>query len=436
MVLTCGDLDQDGDLDVFLGQYKQPYAGGQMPTPYYDANDGFPAYFLTNDGKGNFTDNTAAVGLDRKRLRRTYSASFVDLNADGHQDLLVVSDFAGLDVYRNDGLGRLIDVTRQWFSESHAFGMGHTLADFNADGKLDLLMIGMSSPTVDRLEHLDLWRPDAPENHSMRSKMNSGNRLYLAQTDGGFKETSLGSPLARSGWAWGSSAFDFDNDGYPDVYMANGMESRQSVRDYEGEFWLHDAYVANSRDNAAADSYFRTKVTRHRSQGGSYGGYEKNRFFLNQEGNSFIEVAHLMGVALEVDSRNVVSDDVDGDGQVDLLVTSYEPWPETKQTLRVYRNTLNAPGNWIGVRFREEGQGRSPVGVQVTVHYDGRSAVRQIVTGDSHRSQQANTLHFGVGASKGVDQLVARWSDGQTVTLSNPAINRYHSITAGLNLKR
>ncbi len=157
-VLTCGDIDHDGDLDVFLGQYKVPYSRGQMPAPYYDANDGYPSYLLLNDGHGNFTDATTAAGLAKKRWRRTYSASFVDLNEDGNLDLLVVSDFAGVDLYANDGRGRFSDVTREWIAEPHAFGMAHALADFNADGRLDFLMIGMNSPTADRLEHLGLRR--------------------------------------------------------------------------------------------------------------------------------------------------------------------------------------------------------------------------------------------------------------------------------------
>jgi len=428
MVLTCGDIDHNGALDILLAQYRQPYSGGQMPTPYYDANDGFPAYLLHNDGHGNFTDTTVAAGLEQKRWRRSYSASFVDLDGDGHLDLAVVSDFAGVDLYRNDGAGHFTDVTRQWIAEPHTFGMSHVMADFNADGRLDLLMIGMPSPTVDRLEHLNLWRPDAIEDHSLRSRMSVGNRLYLARPEGGFQETVMGASIARSGWSWGCSAFDFDNDGFPDVYIANGMESRQSVREYEGEFWLHDAYLASSNENRAVDVYFKDKIKRLRSQGTSYGGYEKNRFFLNQGGTSFIEVAHLFGVALELDSRNVVSDDLDGDGRMDLLVTSYEPRPRPQQSLRVYRNTLADGGNWIGFRFREEGQGRSPVGTQVTIHYAGQSAVRQIVTGDSHRSQGANTVHFGIGAASQVDRVEIRWPSGKAVTLSAPAINRYHVI--------
>jgi hypothetical protein len=428
MVLTCGDIDRDGDLDLFLGQYKVPYEGGALPTPYYDANDGYPAYLLLNDGRGNLADATEASGLSQKRRRRSYSSSFVDLDRDNHLDLVVVSDFAGVDVYGNNGQGHFTDTTRQWIAEPQAFGMAHALADFNADGQLDLLMMGMTSPTADRLEHFGVWRSGMPEDRTMRSRMTVGNRLYLARSDGGFEQTPLSDSIARSGWSWGCSAFDFNNDGFPDVYVANGLESRESVRDYESEYWLHDKYVGNSQAEPVPYLYFKSKFARTRGRGQSYGGHERNRFFLNRHGASFLEVGHLLGVGLEQDSRNVVSDDLDGDGRMDLLVASFEAWPEAKQTLRIYKNTLKDSGNWIGFRFREGP--KSPVGVQITLRYGGHSAVRQIVNGDSYRSQHANTLHFGLGEAERIESAEIQWPNGQAVTLLEPALNRYHAISA------
>jgi hypothetical protein len=428
--ITCGDIDHDGDLDLFIAQYKLPYVRGQMPTPYHDANDGEPAYLLLNDGHGNFTDATDAAGLSEKRWRRTYSASLADLDGDGHLDLLVVSDFAGVDVYRNDGRGHFTDVTREWIPEPHAFGMAHALADFNADGRLDFLMIGMNSPTADRLNHLDLWRPGTAEDRSMRARMTYGNRLFFARPAGGFEHPALSDFVARSGWAWGCTANDFDNDGFLDVYIANGHETRRMVSDYESEFWLHDIYAATSKDDAAVNVYFQSRLNNRVGHDRSYGGHEKNRFYLNRRGAAFIEVGHLLGVSVEEDSRGVVADDLDGDGRLDLVLTTFEAWPEIKQTLRVYRNNLAETGNWIGFRLREEGSGTSPVGATITVRHAGGIVARQIVTGDSYRSQQANTVHFGLGSITRVDSVEIRWVSGRKVTLRDPAINRYHVITA------
>ena len=428
MALTCGDVDGDGDLDVFLGQYKVPTLGQILRPRYYDANDGHPAFLLRNDGQGMFTDVTESSGLEAKRWRRVYSASFVDWDVDGDQDLLVVSDFAGADFHRNEGAGRFVDRTAEWLGESHAFGMAHTLADFDVDGRLDLLMIGMNSPTADRLDHLGLWRPDATEDRGMRARMTVGNRLYLGGSREGRDPAWLGDSIARSGWSWGCSAFDFNNDGFPDVYIANGHESKKTVQDYEPEFWLHDIYIDESVDDAAATTYFTEKYGRTRGQGWSYGGYEKNRLYLNRAAGSFVEAGHVLGVALEQDSRCVVADDLDGDGRPDLLVTTLEVWPESKHTLKIYRNTLENGRNWIGFRFRNEPGGPSPVGARVSLRHGDQHIIRHIVTGDSFRSQHAGTIHFGLGGAKRVDSAEIHWPGGRSVTLREPALNRYHSI--------
>lgn len=429
MVLTGGDLDDDGDLDVFLGQYRVPTLGQVLRPYYYDANDGWPSYLLQNDGRANFADVTDASGLKPKRWRRIYGASLTDLDSDGHLDLVVVSDFAGLDLYQNDGKGHFTDLTRQWVSERHAFGMAHALTDFDADGRLDLLMIGMPSATVDRLEHLGLRRFYSTEDSLRRPAMTYGNRLYLSRTNGGFKKTALNDSIARSGWSWGCSAFDFDNDSFPDVYIANGLESKQSVQDYESEFWLHDIFVNETIDDVSATSYLTRKFGRTRGGGWSYGGYEKNRFYLNQRGESFVEIGHLAGVALEQDSRNVVAADLDADGRHDLLVTTFEVWPQVRQTLRIYKNELNNTGHWIGFHFREQ-QGKSPVGARVTIHYEGHKSVRQVLTGDSHRSQHAKTVHFGLGTAERVESVEIRWVSGPAMTLSQLAADRYYEIQA------
>lgn len=434
--LVCGDIDHDGDLDVWLGQYKNPFERGQMPTPYYDANDGHPSYLLLNDGQGKFSDATEAAGLAKKRWRRCYSASLADLNGDGHLDLLVVSDFSGLDAYVNDGQGHFTDLTEQWIPARHVFGMAHLLEDFDGDGRLDLLAMGMRCPTASRLDYLGLKRSGRADYENMRSAMTEGNRLFLGSPSGGFRSTPLNDSIRHSGWSWGCGALDWDNDGYLEVAIANGHETRQMVKDYESEFWLHDIYVGNSKEDLAISAYFGAKIARTRGQGWSYGGYEKNRFFLNLGGQSFLEVGHLLGLALEQDSRNLAVDDLDGDGKVDLMLTTFEAWPKIRQTLQVFRNSQGSPHHWIGFRLREEGHGVSPAGATITVVYGGKKAVRQIITGESHRVQRSNTIHFGLGLCEKVERVEIRWNGGHRFSMNQPAIDRYHEVRVSAQLKR
>ena len=253
--LTAGDVDGDGDLDLFIGQYLSPYQGGQMPSPWFDANDGLPAFLLINDGKGVFIDGTLEAGLGKKRHRRTYSASLVDLDADQDLDLVVVSDFAGLDTYLNKGDGTFTDVSESIVDERHSFGMSHTFDDFDADGQIDFYMTGMGSTTARRLQALGVEPPGKESLTKMRMPMGYGNRMYLRKGDR-FVEPVFKDQVARTGWSWGSTSADFDNDGDPDLYVANGHISGKTTRDYCTRFWCHDIYTNKSLPDFGLDQLF------------------------------------------------------------------------------------------------------------------------------------------------------------------------------------
>ncbi|MBU6400885.1 MAG: VCBS repeat-containing protein [Verrucomicrobia bacterium] len=424
-VITAGDIDGDGRIDLWLAQYKLPYQGGQFPTPYFDAADGFPAYLLRNDGHGGFSDITVAAGLGAKRCRRTYSASFVDLNGDGHLDLVNVSDFAGVDVFLGDGRGRFTDVTAGLGQARHLFGMSHALADLDGDGRVDLFVLGMDSPTASRLDALGLRRPGFPGYATARTAMTYGNRLFLG-TPQGLRLAPFADQLAHAGWSWSVSLVDFDNDGDLDVAIANGHETRPGVQDYERQFWRHDLFVANSSNNPVAAAYFASAAARRLARQASYGGWQNNAFFLNLGGNAFAEAAFLLGVALPEDSQNLVSDDLDGDGRPDLIVTSFGSWPERRRRLRIFHNVTPDAGHWIGFRF--DSAARPWVGARVRVETARGAQTRWLVTGDAYRSQHAATAHFGLGADREVSQAEVFWLDGSRTVLLAPAVDQWHAV--------
>ncbi|MDP7010846.1 MAG: FG-GAP-like repeat-containing protein [Verrucomicrobiota bacterium] len=426
---ATGDVDGDGDLDVWITQYKTPYELGDFPEPYFNANDGWPSYLLLNDGRGHFTDATEAAGLAAKRHRRTWASSMVDLDDDNDLDLVVINDFAGLDYYLNDGRGRFTDVTQTLGGERGSFGMSHAMADFDGDGRLDLYMTGMGSTTARRLERMGAGRAEFPEHQANRMKLGYGNRMYLGDNRGGLTEAAFNDAISRTGWSWGCTALDADNDGRRDLFVTNGNVSGKSCKDYCTTFWRHDIYDANSRDTLVQDSLF-IKTTGTVGQVISWNGFEHNVLFLNGGNGSFENVAFLMDVSHEYDSRAALSEDLDGDGRSDLLVIQQVQTndPGAPQKLHLYRNKWPGGNHWLGVRLQGS-SGVSPIGSKITIHYDGKTDLLPVVTGDSLNAQHSNNKLFGLGQAKAVEVLEIRWPNGKVTRLKNPAIDRYHLLT-------
>lgn len=426
--MSAGDIDADGDLDVWFGQYKMPYVAGQMPTPYYDANDGFPAFLLENDGKGRFSDVTEGSGIAAKRFRRTYSGSLADLDDDADLDLITLNDFAGVDIFRNDGEGHFTDVTEQLLDQRHLFGMSHSFGDFNLDGILDIFALGMTSNFADRLDQMDLGRPEFSDYQRMRSAMRHGNRLYFG-SEGRFVQLPMSGGVRDAGWAWGATSFDFDNDADQDLYAVNGHITRSTARDYDSEFWIHDIYVANSELDPAIMLLFRAKARQRHNAGMSHGGNHYNRLFINERGQSFLEAAFLMDVAVLRDCRNVLSEDLDGDGRLDLIVTIFEKWPRDRQEVLVYRNSGASDGNWIGFRFDETQPAASPVGAKIEVVTPAGRQFRQIVSGESYRVQDSLNVHFGLGTADAVTSVRIRWPSKRVTSMDAPRINAWNRVS-------
>lgn len=423
---AVGDIDGDGDLDLYATQYKSAYSNGVMPIPYYNANDGYPSYLLLNDGTGRFVDGTIAAGLEKKRNRRTYSTSFVDLDNDKDLDLLVVSDFAGMDLYLNDGTGKFTDVTDMLGEDRFSFGMAHSLADFDGDGNLDIYMVGMGSTTARRLEGLQLGRQGFESIQDARMKMGYGNRLFLGNGQGGFKQASYNDSVARSGWSWGCTSWDFDNDGDRDLFVANGHRSGKSCKDYCTAFWRQDIYQDARVENPVIETVFKNSMRGLTDLVVSWNGYEHNVLFMNEGNGSYRNVAFLMGVSHESDCRSVVSGDLDHDGRPDLLVVEGRKRGNDKQRegyIQVIRNRLKTGNHWVGVHL-----GGQPIGAVVSVIQGEKRQFLPIVTGDSFDAQHANTVHFGLGKTESIDALEVQWPNGRTTRVEKPAIDRYHVI--------
>ncbi len=426
--MTAGDVDGDGNLDLWIGQYRRPYEDGNLPTPYWDADDGWPSFLLLNAGGGIFRDATESAGLAGKRNRRNYSASIVDLDGDGKADLVTVNDFSGVDLFRNDGKGGFADTTAAMIDERATFGMSHVIADVDGDGILDIFVSGMGSTTARRLEYMKLGRADFPEHQRERMKMGYGNRLLLGTSDHHYRQAAYNDQVARTGWSWGCTALDVANEGMLDLFLTNGNMSRSTAKDYCTRYWTHDIYAspAMAKDQVAA--FFQGEADG--LAGYSWNPFEHKALLMNETraaAKGFRDVAYPMGVGFEWDGRQAVSEDFDGDGLADLLLVETRmgthPYLPLHPVLHLAVNHMSRVNHWLGVRLQDE-PGHSPMGARITVTAGTSTQVAVIVSGDSYRCQHATDKHFGLGSRDHVDAVEVCWADGTTKRVESPGIDQ------------
>ena len=443
---TSGDVDGDNDLDVLITQYKSPYIYGQMPTPYYDANDGFPSYLLINDGQGNFKDMTKEFGLSEKRFRRTYSCSFVDLDKDNILDLITVNDFAGIDIYKNDG-NKFTDITKAIISDKSSFGMSHSIADYNLDGKDDLFVLGMSSTTANRLEQMNLNRPGYDKRNSARAKMGYGNRLYTKTKNGNYEEYPFESinEIVKTGWSWGVTSMDMDNDMDPDLYITNGNMSKKTAKDYCSVYWRHDVYTGNSQSNKVLKDFFADLTYNIELEGMSWNPFETNHLIMNLNGNDFIKIGYLYDVALENDSRCTISDDINNDGLTDIIVSTTRhhsyfvdgKFPD--ESIYIFKNEIESAkkNNWVGIILKTEVPGFHQIGTTIHIKMaNGIHLEKSMINGDSFRSIHPMKKTFGLGSLSKIESIEVKWPNGIKEEILNPIANKYYSFPSELASKK
>ncbi|HWB03495.1 MAG TPA: VCBS repeat-containing protein [Verrucomicrobiales bacterium] len=232
--LAAADADLDGDLDLyFCGRNparemtKSEGILGQ-PMPYHDANNGGPNIYLRNDGGWKFKDATVETGLDVNNRRYSYACSWEDYDLDGDPDLYVANDFGRNNLYRNDG-GKFTDVAGELKVEDISAGMGVTWGDANNDGRPDIYVSNMFSSAGNRIAYQRNFRAGEGANAEFQRHAR-GNTLFMNGADG-FTDVSVPAGVTMARWAWGAHFVDLNNDGWEDLYVANGFITTEDTND-------------------------------------------------------------------------------------------------------------------------------------------------------------------------------------------------------------
>jgi hypothetical protein len=386
------DYDGDGLLDILIGHYFDTRidlwhvpSTKILPENFTRARNGGCLQLFHNEGNLKFKDVTEKAGL--KCSGWTLDIGAGDINNDGKPDLYVANDYGEDIVYLNNGDGTFRNVTRAATGGDFAAGMNVDFGDFDNDGRMDIYVSNITNAVF-----------------------RQGNMLWKNMGDGTFTNVAQETGTFNGGWGWGAKFVDFDNDGLLDIFAVNGFVTNGSVDLFSAArlapFFARMAEIDISDASTWPDM-----------RGRSISGNERHHLFHN-EGGTFREIAAQAGVAAAADGRGVVLADFDGDGAMDVFVTNCGQAP------LLYRNQIGRSRNWLQLALEGTRSNRDAIGARVRVVAGDLAMTREVDGGNGFSSQSTRVLQFGLNTRSQADLIEIRWPSGTKQTLRNVQGNR------------
>ncbi|HEV3307938.1 MAG TPA: FG-GAP-like repeat-containing protein [Candidatus Sulfotelmatobacter sp.] len=407
---SVADYDRDGWLDIYfcLYSYYQGTDQYKYPVPYHDAENGPPNFMMRNARDGTFHDVTAESGLNQNNTRYSFCCGWSDYNRDGWPDLYVVNDFGRKNLYRNNGNGTFTDVAPQAGVEDVGAGMSVCWSDFDNDGKEDLYVADMWTAAGQRVSSQETFKKDASEEvRALYRKHAMGNSLFR-NSGSSFEDRTAAAGVGMGRWSWSSDSFDFDHDGFPDLYVVNGMVSGVSRQDLNSFFWRQ--VVANSPNSAKpAHDYEQgwSAINELIRSDGTWSGYERNVFYANNRDGTFSNVSAAVSLDFVEDGRSFALADFDQDGRQEVFLKN-----RNAPQLRLLKNVIDKLPPSIALRLRGTKSNRDAIGAAITVETEFGRQTRMLQAGSGFLSQHSKEVFFGLGETKGLVRASIRWPSG------------------------
>ena len=377
---VSGDLDNDGDADIYL-------------TNYFSQNQLF-----LNDGDGRFA---TAVGSGTSDSGPSTSASLADYNNGGHLDIYVLNRSQATDDYANalllsNGDGTFADVTASSGTGNTATSLAVASFDYDADGYQDIYVANE-------------FELDA---------------LYNNNRDGTFANRAIELGLPH-GAGMGVDFSDYDNDGDLDAYVSNLKRDFLLQNNGDGTFTdRQDVGILNDtmawgvnfldHDNDGDEDLYVTNGGMMWPEKYS----EANVFYLNNGDGTFAEIASEMGIADDGDGRASACGDFNNDGYGDIFMINV-----ARGSVRLYRNN-NSGNNWLTVRLVGTSSNRNGIGAIVTVEAGNSTQIKGVGAGGSFASMDSIDQQFGLLRHNLVDRVTVRWPSGTVQELTDVGVNQ------------
>jgi len=418
---AIADYDRDGWPDIYFCLYifYQGTDQYKYPSPYFAAENGPPNFMMRNNRDGTFRDVTAETGLNQNNTRYSFCCAWNDYNRDGWPDLYVVNDFGRKNLYRNNGNGTFTDVADEIGVEDVGAGMSVCWFDYDNDGADDLYVANMWTAAGERISEQEIFQKTAPENiRALYRKHAMGNSLFRGNGNAFMGVTrSAGADIGR--WSWSSDAWDFDHDGFSDLYVTNGMVSGPSREDLNSFFWRQ--VIANSPNEAKPSHDYEqgwNAINELIRADGTWSGYERNIFYANNRDGTFSDVSAAMGLDFLEDGRSFALADLDHNGRLELVLKN-----RNAPQLRILKNVSENLPPSISFRLRGTKSNRDAIGAVISLETESGRQTRSVQAGSGFLSQHSKEVFFGLGDAKGPVRATIRWPSGLVQKLDNLPIN-------------
>ncbi len=374
------DVDNDGDLDLYITNYadynpKEEIRCEEKGVHIYCGPHAYLAVhdtFFRNNGDGTFIDMSTLFQPKTLQPMHGLGVTFGDYDGDGDIDLYVANDQDPNFLFQNQENSKILEValiSGVCYNDmgKEEAGMGTDFGDYNNDGKLDLTVSNYQTET---------------------------NTLYHNHDGSFFIDNTISSGIAEvtHGYlGWGIKFIDYDNDGYQDIFVANGH-----LMDNISMLEKHVSYP------------------------------QKNLLFRNLGDGKFANVkTQNDGLALKKVSRGVAIGDYDNDGDLDILVSNINQRPDLLQ------NVVGNQNNWIQLNVVGKKSNRSGIGTRIKVVTGNHVQYREVQSGGSYLSFHDLRTHFGVGEAKQIDYIEIRWTSGQTDSSTDLPVNHRYVAVEG-----